>query len=222
MERASTVGLRFYLAEALAAISVLKYAKAEAVLGWLNSTIGLPAGEPFEAAEFSRRPAEGLREAFRRRGAEITHLKFLIIARGKAMWTSMTQVKAQSVNGWRCLGVSQGDHARPQRKGGALPRRVGEGGEGSPLADGRGDEDKGASDRPSVLQSALSEASLSHPRAVNCPPCETFEFGVGSVQASVATGVQVGLWQVVAVWGFGITLAIYTTAAISGCTLTRP
>jgi glycerol uptake facilitator protein len=44
-------------------------------------------------------------------------------------------------------------------------------------------------------------------------------FGTGSVAAAVVTGAQVGVWQVAVVWGFGVTLAIYATAAISGAHL---
>ena len=44
-------------------------------------------------------------------------------------------------------------------------------------------------------------------------------FGTGSVAAAVYTGAQVGLWQVAAVWGFGVALAIYVTAAVSGAHL---
>ena len=44
-------------------------------------------------------------------------------------------------------------------------------------------------------------------------------FGTGVVAAAVITGAQVGLWQVAVVWGFGVTLAIYATAAISGAHL---
>ena len=44
-------------------------------------------------------------------------------------------------------------------------------------------------------------------------------FGCGSVLSAVITGAQVGLWQVAVVWGFGITLAIYATAAASGAHL---
>jgi len=41
-------------------------------------------------------------------------------------------------------------------------------------------------------------------------------FGVGAVQAAVATGAQAGLWQVAVVWFVGVSLAIYATAAYSG------
>jgi glycerol uptake facilitator protein len=44
-------------------------------------------------------------------------------------------------------------------------------------------------------------------------------FGCGSVLSAVITGAQVGLWQVAVVWGFGISLAIYATAAASGAHL---
>ena len=44
-------------------------------------------------------------------------------------------------------------------------------------------------------------------------------FGTGAVASSVLTGAQMGLWQVAVVWGFGITLAIYVTAAVSGAHL---
>jgi glycerol uptake facilitator protein len=44
-------------------------------------------------------------------------------------------------------------------------------------------------------------------------------FGCGSVMSAVITGAQVGLWQVAVVWGFGVSLAIYATAAASGAHL---
>ena len=44
-------------------------------------------------------------------------------------------------------------------------------------------------------------------------------FGIGSVSAAVATGAQVGLWQVAAVWAFGVALAIYASANLSGAHL---
>ncbi len=44
-------------------------------------------------------------------------------------------------------------------------------------------------------------------------------FGIGSVATAVLTGAQTGLWQVAVVWGFGVTIAIYVTAAVSGAHL---
>ena len=44
-------------------------------------------------------------------------------------------------------------------------------------------------------------------------------FGTGSVAAAVVTGAQVGLWQVAVVWAFGVALAIYATANVSGAHL---
>lgn len=44
-------------------------------------------------------------------------------------------------------------------------------------------------------------------------------FGAGAVAAAVLTGAQVGLWQVAVVWGFGVALAIYCSAAASGAHL---
>jgi MIP family channel proteins len=44
-------------------------------------------------------------------------------------------------------------------------------------------------------------------------------FGTGAVAAAVLSGAQVGLWQVAVVWGIGVTLAIYASAALSGAHL---
>jgi glycerol uptake facilitator protein len=44
-------------------------------------------------------------------------------------------------------------------------------------------------------------------------------FGTGSVACAVLTGALEGLWQVAVVWGFGVTLAIYCSAALSGAHL---
>ena len=44
-------------------------------------------------------------------------------------------------------------------------------------------------------------------------------FGIGSVSAAVVTGAQVGLWQVAVVWAFGVALAIYASANLSGAHL---
>ena len=44
-------------------------------------------------------------------------------------------------------------------------------------------------------------------------------FGVGVVNAAVVTGAQVGLWQVAVVWAIGVSLGIYSSAALSGAHL---
>ncbi len=44
-------------------------------------------------------------------------------------------------------------------------------------------------------------------------------FGTGSVACAVLSGALQGLWQVAVVWGFGVTLAIYCSAALSGAHL---
>lgn len=44
-------------------------------------------------------------------------------------------------------------------------------------------------------------------------------FGTGVVAASLFAGAQIGLWQVAVVWGIGVALAIYATAAVSGAHL---
>lgn len=41
-------------------------------------------------------------------------------------------------------------------------------------------------------------------------------FGVGVVNAAVVTGAQIGLWQVAVVWAIGVSLGIYSSAALSG------
>ncbi len=43
--------------------------------------------------------------------------------------------------------------------------------------------------------------------------------GTGVVAAAVLSSAQVGLWQGAVVWGFGVTLAIYATAGVSGAHL---
>ena len=44
-------------------------------------------------------------------------------------------------------------------------------------------------------------------------------FGTGAVACAVLTGALQGLWQVAVVWGFGVTLAIYCSASLSGAHL---
>jgi glycerol uptake facilitator protein len=41
-------------------------------------------------------------------------------------------------------------------------------------------------------------------------------FGVGCVSGLVLAGVQMGLWEISIVWGFGVAIAIYITGGVSG------
>ncbi|MBI3944941.1 MAG: cobalamin synthesis protein P47K [Armatimonadetes bacterium] len=56
------------------------YAEGEALLGWLNATLRVAAAEPTDWVEFCRSLLESIREALRRRGAGIAHLKLLLAA----------------------------------------------------------------------------------------------------------------------------------------------
>lgn len=44
-------------------------------------------------------------------------------------------------------------------------------------------------------------------------------FGTGVVTAATVLEAQVGLWQIAAVWGWGVALAIFTTGEVSGAHL---
>src|SRR5919108_5776185 len=44
-------------------------------------------------------------------------------------------------------------------------------------------------------------------------------FGTGSVACAVLTGALQGLWQVAVIWGFGVAIAIYCSAGLSGAHL---
>ena len=44
-------------------------------------------------------------------------------------------------------------------------------------------------------------------------------FGTGAIASEMMAGALHGLWQVAVVWGFGVSLAIYATAAVSGAHL---
>ena len=81
-----------------------RYARAEAVLGWLNAAIMLNARDSFDATEFSRKLALRLQEAFKEENAGIGHLKFLITSGGKTMWTNVTNLTAEPLMSVEPLG----------------------------------------------------------------------------------------------------------------------
>lgn len=44
-------------------------------------------------------------------------------------------------------------------------------------------------------------------------------FGLGCVATTRIVGTQLGLWEISIIWGFGVALAVYLTADISGAHL---
>ena len=72
-----------------------RYARAEAVLGWLNGAVGISTPEAFDAGEFLIRLAETIRDALRKRNAGIGHLKFVMTSGGKSMWANLTHLKGE-------------------------------------------------------------------------------------------------------------------------------
>ncbi len=72
-----------------------RYARAEAVLGWLNGAVGISTPEAFDAGEFLIRLAGTIRDALRKKNAGIGHLKFVMTSGGKSMWANLTHLKAE-------------------------------------------------------------------------------------------------------------------------------
>jgi G3E family GTPase len=72
-----------------------RYARAEAVLGWLNGAVRISTAEAFDAGEFLIRLAETIRDALRERNAGIGHLKFVMTSGGKSMWANLTHLEGE-------------------------------------------------------------------------------------------------------------------------------
>lgn len=85
-----------------------RYATAEALLGWLNAAVKLGARETFDPGLFVRRLAEGMKEEFKKRDAEIGHLKFVLTSSGKAMWANVTHLAAEPSLGGEPLAQAGG------------------------------------------------------------------------------------------------------------------
>lgn len=88
-----------------------RYATAEGVLGWLNAAVKLSARRSFEPGLFLHRLAEGMKEEFKKRDAEIGHLKFVLTSSGKALWANVTNLAA---------GASLGGGPLQEASGGTL------------------------------------------------------------------------------------------------------
>ena len=85
-----------------------RYARAEAVLGWLNAAVKISAERPFDSAECLRALAVGMRDSFREIDAGIGHMKFVMTSAGKSMWINLTHLAHEPVLSDEQLGDIHG------------------------------------------------------------------------------------------------------------------
>lgn len=85
-----------------------RYARAEAVLGWLNTAVKMSSPQPYDAAQLAKKLLSTLESAFKEKNAEIGHLKFVITAHGKTMWTNLTRLGADPTFSGQQLGSLSG------------------------------------------------------------------------------------------------------------------
>lgn len=69
-----------------------RYAKAEAVLGWLNAAVKLTGSHDFNPSELMYRLMFDMRADFQKQNAGIGHLKFVLTGGGKSMWANLTHL----------------------------------------------------------------------------------------------------------------------------------
>ncbi len=79
----------------LSQIDYDRYARAEAVLGWLNAAVKVSAAEPFDAAVFVKDLFLDLRDEFRKVKGEIGHLKSIFTSGGHSVWVNLTNLNAE-------------------------------------------------------------------------------------------------------------------------------
>jgi G3E family GTPase len=85
-----------------------RYARAEAVLGWLNTAVKISSPRPYDAEGLAKRLVSTLKSAFKEKDAEIGHLKFVITSDGKTMWTNLTRLEAEPSFSGQQLGSLSG------------------------------------------------------------------------------------------------------------------
>ena len=86
-----------------------RYARAEAVLGWLNAAIKISSGELFAADKFVMELFIELRESFKQEKGEIGHLKSVFTSAGKSLWVNLTNLSSDPmVSGEPLAALSKG------------------------------------------------------------------------------------------------------------------
>ena len=91
-------------ATVLGQIDYDRYARAEAVLGWLNAAVRIAGERPFNPADMLERVILRIRDSLRPRNAGIGHLKLSMTSRGRSIWGNLTQLNAGPSPGGRPMG----------------------------------------------------------------------------------------------------------------------
>jgi G3E family GTPase len=89
----------------LSQIDYDRYARAEAVLGWLNAAIRISSDQVFAADTFVRELFIGLREAFTKEKGEIGHLKSVFTSGGKSFWVNLTTLASDPLVSGEALAM---------------------------------------------------------------------------------------------------------------------
>jgi G3E family GTPase len=93
----------------LSQIDYDRYARAEAVLGWLNAAIRISSDQLFAADKFVKDLFVELRESFRQEKGEIGHLKSVFTSGGKSLWVNLTNLSSDPmISGERMDLLSKG------------------------------------------------------------------------------------------------------------------
>ena len=86
-----------------------RYARAEAVLGWLNAAIKISSDQLFSADKFVMDLFIELRESFKQEKGEIGHLKSVFTSGGKSFWVNLTNLSSDPmVSGEPMATLSKG------------------------------------------------------------------------------------------------------------------
>ncbi len=86
-----------------------RYARAEAVLGWLNAAIKISSDQLFAADKFVKDLFIELRESFKQEKGEIGHLKSVFTSGGKSFWVNLTNLSSDPmVSGEPMATLSRG------------------------------------------------------------------------------------------------------------------
>lgn len=85
-----------------------RYAKAEAVLGWLNAAVKITSNRPFEPAALLDRMIRNINDAFCTRNAGIGHLKLALTNQGQTQWANITHSNNEPSIGGKPMGEITG------------------------------------------------------------------------------------------------------------------